>query len=82
MIRKKLILAGIVCLAVYCFCQVAATNNGTITMPTPNGSWGTITYGLIYLDTTKAFYGTVPNQIPDNGDTVEWLNQQFSVSIQ
>ena len=60
----------------------AATNNGTITMPTPSGSWGTITYGLVYLDTTPAFYGTVTNQIPDNGDTVEWLTTQFSVSIQ
>ena len=60
----------------------AATNNGTITMPTPNGSWGTITYGVLYLDTTKAFYGTVPNQVPDNGDTVEWLTTTFSVSLQ
>ena len=60
----------------------AATNNGTITMPTPSGSWGLITYGLVYLDTTPAFYGTVPNQTPDNGDTVEWLTTQFSVSIQ
>ena len=60
----------------------AATNNGTITMPTPSGSWGLITYGLVYLDTTPAFYGTVPNQTPDNGDTVEWLTTQFSASIQ
>ena len=60
----------------------AATNNGTITMPTPSGSWGLITYGVLYLDTTPAFYGTVPNQTPDNGDTVEWLTTQFSVSLQ
>ena len=60
----------------------AATNNGTITMPTPSGSWGTITYGVVYLDTTKAFYATVPSQTPDNGDTVEWLDTQFSISIQ
>jgi hypothetical protein len=60
----------------------AATNSGTITMPTPSGSWGLVTYAVLYLDTTPAFYGTVPNQTPDNGDTVEWLTTQFSVSIQ
>ena len=60
----------------------AATNNGVITMPTPSGSWGLITYGVVYLDTAPAFYGTVPNQTPDSGDTVEWLTTQFSVSIQ
>ena len=59
----------------------AATNNGIITMPTPSGSWGLITYGVVYLDTTKAFYATVPNQTPDNGDLVEWLTGQFSNSI-
>lgn len=60
----------------------AATNNGAIVMPTPSGTWGLITYGVLYLDTTKAFYGTVPNQTPDNGDTVEWLTTAFSISIQ
>ena len=60
----------------------AATNDGDIVMPTPSGTWGTITYGVVYLDTTKAFYGTVPSQTPDNGDTVEWLTTQFSISIQ
>ena len=60
----------------------AATNNGAITMPTPSGSWGLITYAVLYLDTTPAFYGTVTNQTPDNGDTVEWLTTVFSVSIQ
>ena len=59
-----------------------AQNNGTITMPTPSGSWGLITYAVLYLDTTAAIYGTVVNQTPDNGDTVEWLTTQFSVSIQ
>jgi hypothetical protein len=60
----------------------AATNNGTITMATPSGSWGLITHSVLYLDTTPAFRGTVTNQTPDNGDTVEWLGTQFSVSIQ
>jgi hypothetical protein len=60
----------------------AATNDGDIVMPVPSGTWGLITHGVVYLDTTKAFYGTVPNQTPDNGDTVEWLDTQFSVSIQ
>ena len=60
----------------------AATNNGAITMPTPSGSWGLITYAVLYLDTTPAFYGTVTNQTPDNGDTVEWLDTTFSISLQ
>lgn len=59
-----------------------ATNNGDLVMATPSGSWGLITYAVLYLDTTPAFYGTVPNQTPDNGDTVEWLSGQFSISIQ
>ena len=59
-----------------------AQNNGAITMPTPSGSWGLITYTVLYLDTTPAVLATVPSQTPDNGDTVEWLTTQFSVSIQ
>ncbi len=59
-----------------------AQNNGVVTLATPSGSWGLITYVVIYLDTTPAFYGTVPNQTPDNGDTVEWLDKQLGVSIQ
>ena len=51
-------------------------------MPTPSGSWGLITYAVLYLDTTPCFYGTVPNQTPDNGDTVEWLDTTFSISLQ
>ena len=60
----------------------AATNNGAISMPTPSGSWGLVTYAVLYLDTTPCFYGTVPNQTPDNGDTVEWLTTAFSISVQ
>ncbi len=59
----------------------AATNNGAITMPTPSGSWGLITYSVLYLDTTPAARATVTNQTPDNGDTVEWLDTQFSVEF-
>lgn len=59
-----------------------ATNNGAITMPTPSGSWGLITYAVLYLDTTPASRGTVTNQTPDNGDTVDWLTTVFSVSLQ
>lgn len=60
----------------------AAKNNGTLAIGPPTGSWGLITYGVLYLDTNPAFYGTVPNQTPASGDTVEWLDSQFSVSIQ
>lgn len=60
----------------------AVTNNGAITMPTPSGSWGLITYAVLYLDTTPAARSTVTNQTPDNGDTVDWLDTQFSVSLQ
>jgi len=59
-----------------------ATNNLVITMPTPSGSWGLITYGVLYLDTTPAVRATVPNQTPNSGDTVEWLDTAFTVSLQ
>ena len=60
----------------------AATNNGDLVMATPSGSWGLITYAVVYLDTNPFYYGTVANQTPDNGDTVEWLSGQFSMSLQ
>ncbi len=60
----------------------ATANTSNIVMPTPSGSWGLITYGVLYLDTTPCFYGTVPNQTPTSGDTVEWLAGQFTISLQ
>ena len=57
-------------------------NNGNISMPTPSGSWGTVTYSILYLDTTPAGYCTVISQIPSTGDIVEWLDTAFVVSIQ
>jgi hypothetical protein len=60
----------------------AAANNGTITLGPPTGSWGACTYGIAYLDTLPAFYGTIISQTPNNGDTVEYLDSQFSVSVQ
>jgi hypothetical protein len=60
-----------------------AKNDGTITMPTPSGSWGTITYSFLALDTTLAFYGALGTpQAPGSGDTVEWLDSQYTVQIQ
>ncbi len=60
----------------------AAANNGTLTLGPPTGSWGVCTYGVLYLDTTPAFYGTITSQTPNNGDTVEYLDSQYSISIQ
>jgi len=60
-----------------------ATNNGAIVFsPGPTGSWGTITYGILYLDTTPFVYAAVTNQSPQNGDTVEWLTTAFTISLQ
>ena len=60
-----------------------AKNNGTITMPTPTGSWGTITYGFLAMDSALAFYGALgQSQSPGSGDTVEWLDSQFTVQLQ
>lgn len=60
----------------------ACYNDGTLALPTPSGSWGVCTYGVIYLDTNKAIYATIPSQEPNTGDTVEWLDAQFGVSLQ
>ena len=60
-----------------------AENSGTITMPTPSGTWGTITYSFLALDTVLAFYGALGTpQTPGSGDTVEWLDSQYTVQIQ
>jgi hypothetical protein len=59
-----------------------ASNDGDIVMATPSGSWGLCTHSVVYLDTTPAFWGTIPAQTPADGDTVEWLDEQFTIGIQ
>ena len=60
-----------------------AKNNGTLTMPTPNGTWGLCAYSFLALDTVLAFYGSLGTpQTPSSGDTVEWLDSQYTVQIQ
>jgi hypothetical protein len=60
----------------------AATNPSTITIGPPTGSWGQCTYSVLYLDTSPFMYGTITAQTPANGDTVEWLANQYSVGLQ
>jgi hypothetical protein len=62
-----------------------ATENSTdIVFNTPSGSWGLITYGAIMDALTSGnmlFYGTVTNQTPDNGDTVQYTAGDLDVSM-
>lgn len=62
----------------------ATDNTGAITFPTPSGSWGTITHSIIMDATTSGnmlFYGTVTNQEPNDGDTVEFADGDLDVSM-
>jgi hypothetical protein len=63
------------------------SNNGAITFPTPGASWGTITYCVIYdadwpADANVLCYGTVENQIPGDGDTVQFATGVLQIELQ
>lgn len=62
----------------------ATDNTGAITFATPSGSWGLITHCVI-MDALSAgnplLYGTVPNQTPDNGDTVEFPDGDLDITM-
>jgi hypothetical protein len=62
----------------------ATENTGAITFDTPSGSWGLITHVLIYdneVTPNPLLYGTVPNQTPDNGDTVQFAAGALDVTL-
>ncbi len=62
----------------------ATTNNTDAVFNTPSGSWGLITHSAIMDALTSGnmlFYGTVTNQTPDNGDTVQFTAGDLDVAM-
>jgi hypothetical protein len=61
------------------------TNNGAITFPIPSGSWGSITATALVDGSTGGnilFYeNTLTDQEPLSGDTVQFPNNDFDVSL-
>lgn len=59
------------------------TNFGTITMATATGDWGTVGWTVLFLDSTPAYYATIPAQTVGIGDTVRWLNNgDYEIGLQ
>ena len=65
----------------------ASENTGIITFNVPSGSWGLITHqGLWDNAATETgnmlFYSTAtPNQTPDNGDTVQFADGAYDITL-
>jgi hypothetical protein len=62
----------------------ATENNTDLIFNVPSGSWGLITHSAIMDAITGGnmlFYGTVTNQTPDNGDTVQFTAGDLDVSM-
>jgi len=59
------------------------TNNGTIAFPSPSGSWGTITYVVVSLNSvsTPFMYAQVTSQTVGSGDTVEFLTGELELTL-
>lgn len=58
-----------------------ADNNGDITFGAPSGSWGTIVYAVVYLDTTAFVYLDVTDQAVGAGDTVKFLSGDLDITL-
>lgn len=58
-----------------------ADNNGDIAFGAPSGSWGTIVYGVVYLDTTPLAYVDVTDQAVGVGDTVKFLSGALDITL-
>jgi hypothetical protein len=58
-----------------------ADNNGDITFGAPSGSWGTIVYGVVYLDTNPFVYVDVTDQAVGAGDTVKFLSGALDITL-
>lgn len=62
----------------------ATENNTDAVFATPSGTWGLITHSAIMDALTSGnmlFYGTVTNQTPDNGDTVQFTAGDLDVAM-
>jgi len=58
-----------------------ADNNGDITFAAPSGSWGTIVYGVVYLDTEPFAYVDVTDQAVGVGDTVKFVSGALDITL-
>lgn len=58
-----------------------ADNNGDIVFGDPSGSWGTIVYGVVYLDTSPFVYVDVTDQAVGVGDTVKFLSGALDITL-
>jgi len=58
-----------------------ADNNGDVTFAAPSGSWGTIVYGVVYLDTNPFVYFDVTDQAVGVGDTVKILSGTADITL-
>ena len=58
-----------------------ADNNGDIVFAAPSGSWGTIVYGVVYLDTNPFVYVDVVDQAVGVGDTVKFLSGALDITL-
>lgn len=58
-----------------------ADNNGDIVFGAPSGSWGTIVYGVVYLDTSPFAYLDVTDQAVGSGDTVKFLSGALDITL-
>jgi len=63
----------------------ATENTGTISFPTPSGSWGLCAYHFL-ADASSAgnallYGGLDTSQTPDDGDTVQYIDGAFDVTL-
>jgi hypothetical protein len=63
----------------------ASENTGTISFPTPSGSWGLCAYHFIADASTSGnalLYGALDqSQTPDNGDTVQYADGALDITL-
>lgn len=61
----------------------ATENTGTITFPTPSGSWGTITHHFLEDGSSNLlFYGALDtSQTPDTDDTVQYADGALDITL-
>jgi hypothetical protein len=62
----------------------ASENTGAITFTQANASWGTITYTFLAAASTAGtlmFYGNVTDQAVGSGDTVEFADGAFDITL-
>lgn len=60
----------------------ARANSGTITFGPASASWGTITYVVVYIDSTARFYAALTaSQAVGNGDSLQFAAGAVSIAV-